>query len=312
MRKEENLYMNINPAKKPKGIARSRAEKIGQGIIVAYLFLFSLCMIYPFWRVIMHSFSDGKQALNGGLFFLPEGFSLYGYEVVLKNKQIWIAYRNTIAKTIVGTGLSLLLSSMTAYPLSVKRLHGRTAINGMIFFTMLFSGGMIPIYLLVKSLGMLDTFAALVIPGCLSAYNTFILRNFMQSIPGEMEESARIDGANVTTILFRIILPLSAPSLAAIAMFYGVNNWNSYFDCLLYTSSSNLQTLQLYLRNVLQQTSSLDAIMAPVGESVSDGYLSEEQIQMVVIAVSIIPILIVYPWLQRFYTKGITVGAVKG
>ena len=113
-------------------------------------------------------------------------------------------------------------------------------------------------------------------------------------------------------ILFKIILPLSTPSLAAIAMFYGVSNWNSYMDCLLYTNSSNLQTLQLYLRNVLQQTSALDAVMAPVGASVSEGYLTEEQMQMVVIAVSIIPVLIVYPWLQRFYTKGITIGAVKG
>lgn len=297
-------------APKENHIARTRGERIGNALILVVLTLLSLIMIYPFWHVLMYSISDAKLAMGGGLFLYPRGFSLYGYKLVMKNPQIWIAYRNTILKTAAGTALSVLLTAMTAYPLSVKRLRGRNFFSMMIFFTMLFSGGTIPTYLLVKSLGLIDTFWALILPGAVSAYNMFILRNYMQSLPAELEESARIDGARAFTILFKIILPLSAPSLAAIAMFYGVGNWNSYMDCLLYTNKSSLQVLQLYLRQVLLQTSSSNASMAVAG--VSEEYISDTAMQMVIIAVAVIPILIVYPWLQRFYTKGITVGAVKG
>ena len=311
--------MNANPAtakrtvrhsNKGNHIARTRGERIGNTIILILLTLLSLIMIYPFWHVLMYSISDAKLALGGGIFLWPRGFSLYGYKLVMKNAQIWIAYRNTILKTAAGTALSVLLSAMTAYPLSVRRLRGRNGFSMMIFFTMLFGGGTIPTYLLVKSLGLIDTFWALILPGAVSAYNMFILRNYMQSLPAELEESARIDGARAFTILFRIIIPLSAPSLAAIAMFYGVGNWNSYMDCLLYTNKPELQVLQLYLRQVLLQTSSSNASMAVAGST--EEYISDTAMQMVIIAVTVIPILIVYPWLQRFYTKGITVGAVKG
>jgi len=299
-------------SRKPKEncVSRTRGEKIGNRIICFILFLLSLIMIYPFWHVLMYSVSDAEKALGGGLFFYPRGISFFSYKLVLKNSQIWIAYKNTILKTAVGTSISVVLSAMTAYPLSVKRLKGRNFFSMMIFFTMLFGGGTIPTYLLVKNLGLIDTFFALVLPGAVSAYNMFILRNYMQSLPSELEESARIDGARAFTILFRIIIPLSTPSLAAIAMFYGVSNWNSYMDCLLYTNTLSLQTLQLYLRQVLLQTSSSNAAMTVAGNT--GEYVSDTQVQMVIVAVSVIPILIVYPWLQRFYTKGITVGAVKG
>ena len=313
--------MNANPVmtkrsvrranKTENHIARSRGEVVGNIIILVILTLLALIMIYPFWHVLMYSISDARLALGGGIFLYPRGFSLYGYKLVLKNAQIWIAYRNTIFKTAAGTALSVLLSAMTAYPLSVKRLRGRNGFSMMIFFTMLFGGGTIPTYLLVKSLGMIDTFWALILPGAMSAYNMFILRNYMQSLPAELEESARIDGARAFTVLFKIILPLSTPSLAAIAMFYAVGNWNSYMDCLLYTNKSDLQVLQLYLRQVLLQTSSSNASMTVAGAS-AENYISDTAMQMVIIAVTVIPILIVYPWLQRFYTKGITVGAVKG
>ena len=292
------------------GIRRTRGERIGNRIIVVLLGMLSIVMIYPFWHVLMYSISDGAKALGGGLFFWPKGFSLFSYGLVLRNAQIWVSYKNTILKTLIGTALSVLLSALTAYPLSIRRLKGRKIISMYIFFTMLFSGGTIPTYLLVKNLGLIDTFAALILPGAVSAYNMFILRNYMLSLPPELEESARIDGARATTILFRIILPLSTPSLAAIAMFYGVSNWNSYMDALLYTNKLSLQTLQLYLRQVLLQTSSSNAAMTVAGKT--EEYVSDTQVQMVIVAVSVIPILIAYPWLQRFYTKGITVGAVKG
>ena len=188
---------------------------------------------------------------------------------------------------------------------------GRNFIARMIFFTMLFSGGTIPLYLQVKTLGLLDTFWALILPGAIGAHNMFILRNALQSVPASLEESARMDGANPFIILFRIAVPMVAPTIAAITLFYGLGNWNSYMDGLLYTNSTSLQLLQLYLRMVLSQTSSANAIMAQVGTE-SSGYLSQTSTQMAIVVVTIIPIMIVYPWLSRFYVSGLSAGAVKG
>ena len=297
-----------------KKIARSRGERIGHAIIYTILGLFAFSTVYPAWHVLMYSISDSSQAMSGGFFFWPRGFSLQAYEMVFQTAQIWVAYRNSLMVLVVGTLLSVVLSAMTAYPLSRKRLHGRNAFSLAIFFTMLFSGGMIPLYMQVYNLGLLNTFWAMILPTCMSAYNMFILRNFMQTVPYELEESARLDGANDIVILVRIMLPLCAPSLAAIAMFYGVAHWNNYMNCLLYTTSSDLQVLPLYLRsvlggaaaNALSASGNLDAL----GDA--SQMLTEETVKMTVVAVSIIPILLLYPFLQRFYTKGITIGAVKG
>lgn len=295
-------------------IRKTRGEQVGQTIIIIILALFALSTLYPFWHVLMYSLSNSKLASNGGFFLYPRKPTLLAYQMVLKTTQIWVAYKNSILKTVCGTVLSLIITSMTAYPLSLKRFHGRGFFSLLIFFTMLFSGGMIPSFLLVRTLGLIDTFWALIIPGCMSAYNMFILRNYMQSLPGELEESAYIDGANAFIILFRIILPMCAPSLAALAMFYGVGNWNSYMDCLLYINKQSMQVLQLYLRTVLNQSTAMNALsagdLASVGTAALE--LSDETLKMTYVAVSIIPVLMVYPFLQRFYTKGITVGAVKG
>lgn len=294
-----------------QGHRRTRAEKIGHGIICVLLALLAFIMIYPFWHVMMYSISDPTRAMDGGLFLYPRGLSVYNYRMIFRTTQIWIGFRNTLAKTVIGTGLSVLLSLLTAYPLSLSRLRGRKYISGMIFFTMLFSGGTIPTYLLVKDLGMIDTFWALVIPGAMSAYNMFILRGALQSIPASLEESARIDGAGPFRILFRIVTPIAAPSLAAVALFYGLGNWNSYLDGLIYTNSNNLQLLQLYLRNVLTQTSSVNSIMSVAGEGTGE-YMSQTSTQMAIVMITVVPILVAYPWLSRFYVRGLSVGAVKG
>lgn len=293
------------------GQRRTSGEKIGQAIIYLFLLLLVFCMVYPIWHVFMYSISDPIQAMDGGLFFLPRGFDTYNYRMIFKTSQIWVALRNSLAKTIVGTAISVLLTLLTAYPLSLPRLHGRNIIARLIFFTMLFSGGTIPLYLQVKDLGLLDTFWALVLPGAIGAHNMFILRNALQAVPASLEESARMDGANPFTILFRIAVPMVTPTIAAITLFYGLANWNSYMDGLLYTNSSSLQLLQLYLRMVLSQTSSANAIMAQVGAE-STGYLSQTSTQMAIVVITVIPIMIVYPWLSRFYVSGLTTGAVKG
>lgn len=288
---------------------KSVGEKIGVGFIYFLLFLLAVVCIYPFWYVVMYSVSNSGAALSGGLFLWPKQLDFTGYKLVLQQKQIYIAYWNTIARTAVGTALSLFLTATLAYPLSLPRLKGRSFLCLAIFFTMLFNGGIIPTYLVINDLHMIDTFWALVVPGSVSAYNLFIMRNYFQSIPASLEEAARIDGANPVTILFRIILPLSGPTLAAVGMFYGVSAWNSYLDGILYINSSDLQILQVYLRNLLASAGS-SAVLSGVGGDASK--VNDATLQMVTIAVSVIPILLVYPYLQRFYIKGVTVGSVKG
>lgn len=291
-------------------IKRSAAEKVGYALILSFLILFAFTTLYPFWHVLMYSISDSRSAMTGGLFFLPRRPTLVSYGLLFKTNQIFVAYRNTVLRTGIGTTLSLTLTALTAFPLSLKRLHFRNFFSMMIFFTMLFSGGMIPTFLVVQQYGLIDTFWALVIPGMMSAYNMFILRNYFQQLPASLEESATIDGASPPVVLLRIILPMSTPALAAIAMFYGIGNWNAYLDCILYTNSDALQVLQVYLRNLLAQAGAMDAIASVSGSEAST--LTEETVKMTTIAISVIPVLIVYPFLQRYYTKGITVGAVKG
>jgi len=290
---------------------KSKAEIIGLIINGVALFLIAFVTIYPFWHVLMYSISDSQQASAGGLFFLPKGLDVTGYELVLKQPQLYNAYWNTIARTAVGTLLSVILTAMLAYPLSLSRLKGKKFLCIAIFFTMLFNGGMIPTYLLVNDLHMIDTFWALVVPNAMSAYNLFIMRNYFQSIPASLEESARIDGANPITVLFRIILPISTPTLAAVGMFYGVSNWNAYLDGVLYINNNDLQILQVYLRNLFSSAGS-GAVLSGI-QGISDAArVTEETLKMVTISVSVIPILIVYPYLQKYYTTGITTGAVKG
>ncbi len=299
--------------KKNKKIRRSKGERIGYFFICLTLGLFAFTTVYPVWHVIMYSISDSKRAMSGGFFFWPRGLDFKGYELVFKTSQIWVAYKNSILVTLLGTILSVTLSALTAYPLSRKRLRGRGFFCLAIFFTMLFSGGMIPLYLQVYRLGLINTFWSMILPTAMSAYNMFILRNYMQSIPESLEESARIDGANDVIILFRIYLPLCTPALAAVAMFYGVGYWNNYMNCLLYTNTNELQVLPLYLRGVLGGAAanalSASGDTSSLGEATT---LTEETLKMTVVAISVVPIIIVYPYLQRYYTKGITIGAVKG
>ena len=291
-------------------IKRTMGERVGHGIIIFLLTLFAFACIYPFWHVLMYSISDSREAMTGGLFLVPRSPPFLSYSMIFKTRQIYVAYSNTILRTLFGTLLSVLLTALTAFPLSLKRMRGRQFFSMMIFFTMLFNGGLIPTFLVVQDLGLLDTFLALILPNAMSAYNMFILRNYFQQLPESLEESAYIDGANPFIVLFRIILPISAPSLAAVAMFYGIANWNSYLDCLLYTNSDELQVLQIYLRNLLASAGAMDSIAGVAGSDANR--LTEETVKMTTIAVSVIPILVVYPFLQRYYTKGITVGAVKG
>lgn len=293
-----------------KPLRESFADRFIYVVICIFLGAFCFTTIYPFWHVLMYSVSNSKAAMSGGLFFTPREFDLLGYRMIFKTKQIFVAYGNTILRTIVGTTLSMILSILTAYPLSRRRLRGRSWLSMVFFSTMLFNGGMIPTYLVIQSYGLIDTFWALVLPLAMNAYNMFILRNYFKTIPDSLEESAFMDGANSFTILWRIILPVSLPALAAVTMFYGIYNWNAYLDGVLYINSTNLEILQVYLRKLLASTGTLNSLSGIDGLSEAAS-LSEESMKMTTIAVSILPILVVYPFIQRFYTSGITAGAVK-
>ena len=296
-----------NNWKKKQGIG-DRISGYCIGIILTVLVIST---IYPFWHVLMYSLSDSKASMGGGIFLYPRQLSLLSYKLLFKTEQIFIAFKNTGLKTLLGTSLSVMLSALTAYPLSLPRFRGRGFFSMMIFFTMLFSGGMIPSYLLIKDFGLIDIYLLYILPGAMSAYNMFILRNFFQSLPQSMEESAFLDGANVLQIFIKIILPLSKPALAAVTMFYGIENWNSYMDGILYINDSKMQLLQVYLRQLISAAGGKGAL-GDLNNLSTAATLTEDTMKMTVIAVSVIPVLIVYPILQKYYTKGVLVGAVKG
>ncbi|MBE7717966.1 MAG: carbohydrate ABC transporter permease [Lacrimispora celerecrescens] len=294
-----------------KSKKRVSGERAGNLLIEVILLLMVVTTPYPFWLVFMYSISDSRAAMSGGLFFLPRKPTFLTYQLIFKTSQIFVAFGNTVAKTVVGTFISLVLTVLTAYPLSLPYFRGRRFFQIVIFFTMLFSGGIIPTYLLLKDLHMLDTFWVYVLPSAMSPYNMFIMRNFFLTIPDSLQESAMLDGANHMQVLSRIVLPLSKASLATMTMFYGVTNWNSYMDGILYVNNQKLQLLQVYLRQLISSTGAKGALSA-AGDLSAAAAVTEESMKMTVISLSIIPILLVYLFLQKYFTKGVMVGSVKG
>jgi putative aldouronate transport system permease protein len=282
----------------------------GQWILNFILGVLILLTLYPFWHVLMYSFSDPGKAMGGGIFLLPKGFSIDSYDMLFRNTGIMTAYYNSLFRLFVGTFINIVLTALLAYPLSIRRFMGRTPITLLIFFTMLFSGGMIPSYLLVNSFGLVDTPWALILPTAISAWNFFIMKNYFQSIPPELEESANIDGASPLRTLFSIILPVSMPVIAAIALFYGVYHWNSYFDAVLYIHSQENQVLTVFLR-AMMNFSAMESSRG-LQDTASMANISEESVKMATIVASIIPMLLIYPFLQKYYVKGVLIGSVKG
>ena len=285
---------------------KSPGERVSELIINILLVIIVFVMIYPFWHVLMYSLSDSRAAMSGGLFFYPRKFTLITYRMLIRTKQIFIAFKNSVLKTVLATFFSLIITALTAYPLSIPGLKGRRLVQVYIFFTMLFSGGIIPTYLLIKDLHMLDTFWVYLIPGMLSAHHMFILRNFFQAIPDSLEESAMLDGASHMDILLWIVLPLSKAAFATQTMFYGVSNWNEYMDGVLYV---NDQRLQVYLRQLIYTDGSKSVLSG--ADLAASAAVTEESMKMTVVAITVLPVIIVYSFLQKYYMKGIMIGSVK-
>lgn len=271
--------------------------------------LLCLLMIYPLWYVLCCSFSDPSMLMrHKGILLFPLNFSLGGYEKVLNYKRLWGSYLVTFFVVIVGTGLNMFFSILFAFVLSRRDLLWHKLITGLAVFTMYFSGGMIPTYLVVKAVGLYDTIWAMIIPGLISTYNCIILRTAFYGIPDSLEESARIDGAGDLRVLFTICVPLIIPSVATVALFYAVGHWNAWSSALLYIRNEKLMPLQMVLRALLIQG---EAVEVTGGQDLQTE-LNNMLLKYVVIVVSTVPILCVYPFIQRFFTKGVMIGAVKG
>ncbi|TVQ23276.1 MAG: carbohydrate ABC transporter permease [Spirochaetaceae bacterium] len=276
-------------------------------LIYALLSFVAIVTIYPFWHVIMHSLSDSQAALGGGVFLYPRQPSLLGYRLLFASGRVFVAYGNTIFVTGVGTLLNLMMTTLAAWPLSMRRLRGRRAVALLIYATMLFQGGIIPTYLVVNRVGLLDNRWALILPVLINPFNMFVMRNFFYSVPDSLEESARIDGAGPLRTLIAIIVPVSTPVIAALAMFYGIYHWNAYIHAVLYISDAGKQVLQVYLRSMIMVSG-----VGQLAEFDATAGLTEESVKTATIGAAVIPVLFIYPWLQRYYVKGLLVGSVKG
>ena len=287
-------------------------EKIFDIINVFLLFIILIIILYPLIYVVSASFSDAQQVIAGNIRLLPIDFTTESYQSVFKNENIFRSFINTVTVTIFGTLLNLVLTTLAAYPLSRKDLKGRDKIMIFITITMFFSGGIIPTYLVVQKLGLINHLSALILPGAISSYNLIIMRTFFQSsIPYELQESAFIDGCSNTRTLLSIILPLSAPILAVIALYYAVAHWNAYFNAMLYLTERELYPLQMILKEILIQ-SQMSEMMDMNADSLYRQAMLGETIKYAVVVVSSIPMLIIYPFIQKFFVKGIMIGAIKG
>lgn len=267
-------------------------------------------MIYPFWHILMYSLSETHLAMNGGIFLWARGFTLDTYKTVLRNPSIFQSFKISVTVTTLGSLFATFFTATTAYPLAKKRFKARRILSFYILFTMLFNGGMIPTYLLVKSLGLLDTLAALILPRAIGAWNIFIMRNFFANIPESLEESAKIDGASDLLIFFKIILPLSKAVLATIGLFVAVGYWNDFMSTVLYIQSRSKWSLQAVLREILTTT---EAALSRHGLTVTHTqYLTTQSVITANIVVTTVPILLVYPFLQKHFVKGVMIGSIKG
>lgn len=291
---------------KKNRIKTSGVEKLSTACIYFVLFCVGLLTIYPFWDSLVVSTSTYSSYLGQSIHLWPEEWSLVAYKEILQLGELWRAFFNSIFVTLVGTGLNMLVTTMTAYVLSKNYLRGQRIIMFFIVFTMMFSGGMIPVYIIVKDLGLMNSLWALILPGIISTYNLIILRNFFTGLPKSIEESAMIDGCSEVGILFKIVIPIAKPAIATVSLFYAVGHWNEFFSAVMYIYDKEKWTLQLFLRSILFEN---DMAFMTGGDSL---YLMGEPPKMAGVIIAIVPVIILFLACQKYLVQGATVGAVKG
>lgn len=281
------------------------ASKLFDGFNLVLLTLIALLTLYPFWDSLIISITPLNESLAQSVHLFPRTLTLESYEYLLKLDQLWTSYRVSFLVTVLGTVISMIATTLAAYALSKKELPGGRVLMFAIVFTMMFSGGIIPNYLVVKQLGMMNSVWAMMIPAMIQTYNLIIMRSFFTSIPESLEESAKIDGSNDFGILLRIVIPLSMPAIATISLFYAVSKWNEFFTAVMYITDKDIWPLQLFLRSMLIDN---EAAFQSGGDS---PFLLGQSIKMATIMISTIPVMIIYPFFQRYFVQGVTLGAVK-
>lgn len=287
---------------------RSVGDIIANVVIYILLTLIAVIMVIPFIYVIAASFATEAEIQTRPIFFIPDSPTLDAYARIFDmndmGTRVFHSLLISVCVTAIGTFINLFFTTTMAYGLSRSNLIGKKPLLNMVLFTMVFGGGMIPLFLVVKGLGMYDTYAALILPAAISAYNMIIVRNFFMELPRELEEAASIDGCSDIGIFIKIALPLSLPCLATFGLFYAVGHWNNYFGALLYLEDSTKFPFQLVLRNIVMQTAET--------QTDPNALIPEDTLKMAVIVIGTVPILIVYPFLQKHFAAGVMVGAVKG
>lgn len=291
---------------------RSPVDRLTEWINYVILTGIVVIVLYPLYFVLLASFSSPEAVLRGEVWLWPVNPTVIGYERIIQNEEVWTGYANTFLYTALGTAINLIMTVLAAYPLSRKDFAGKHVITVFIVFTMFFSGGLVPTYLLIKSLGMLNTVWSMVIPGAVSVWYILIMRTFFQtSIPYEVQEAAAIDGCSATQTLIRVVLPMSMPILAVMVLFYCVGHWNAFFQALIYLSERSKYPLQLFLREILLQDQMQDMVKTG-GDTLVQSVLETESVKYAMVIVANLPVLVLYPFLQKYFVKGVVVGAIKG
>ena len=295
-------------------ISRAHSDRIFDIVNLFVMLVLLVVFVWPLWFVVIASFSNPNEVWMGNVVLWPKGFTLVSYETLLEYKRIWVGYGNTLFYTVVGTLVNLVMTVCGAYPLSRKDFMPRHFFMFLFMLTMYFGGGLIPTYLVVNGLGLVDTRWAMIIPGAVSIYNIIITRTyFMNSIPPSLQEAATLDGANSFQYLMRVVLPLSKPIMAVIGLYYAVGHWNDFYTALIYLYKEELMPLQSFLRDMLMSTkltlnnlSGLDTATVELKTHLA------QTLKYSVIIVSTVPVLCIYPFIQKYFVKGVMVGSVKG
>lgn len=298
-------------------VKESKSDKIFLIINFIFTLVILFVVLYPLIYVLSASISAPRHVASGEMWLLPKGITFEGYKRIFQDKVLWRGYRNTIFYTLVGTTINLAVTLPAAYALSRKDLVGRNFFTVLMVFTMFFGGGLIPTYLVVQKLNMINTVWALLLTGATSTYNIIVCRTFFQSIPKELEEAAAVEGCSNTRLFFSIILPLSKALIAVMALFFGVGHWNSYFNALIYLNDKKLYPLQLVLREILvvQAASTAmtqESLTDEAAKALANKAELSEIIKYAVMVVSSLPVIMIYPFLQRYFVEGVMLGSLKG
>ena len=298
--------------KRHKKITRTPGEWVLDIVKVVFLAFVVVVTVYPFWNIFIISINDATDAIRGGLYFLPRKLSLSSYAEILGRSTFLASIKVSVGRTLIGTPIAVLVTAMLAYPLSRKDLVGRKFWNLLFVFTMYFGGGLVPYYMVLKGIHMLNTFWVFIFPMMMSVYNMILIRSYIESMPDSLFEAAKIDGANDLVVFVKMVIPLSKPILMTVALFVAIDQWNSWFDAYLYTSDQALKPMQSILVEILNQYQTGASTSQAMSNAKAGVTVTPDSIRMAATMVATLPIIMVYPFVQKYFVKGIMLGAVKG